>query len=102
MTTLVPRAAQLENAGEPARALDLIYDEVDDALLRGDFAAVDAIFPPLLPDTLSVRIILGLLSITAVAAEHLPSRRAFYMAAYDSLESRGRDAERYVGRLEAR
>lgn len=69
------------------QALDILYDNIDNLLLEGEFDYVDGFLckPPLVMDT---DLILGLLTITLSAKNKLPHRKSFYKEAIGELVER--------------
>lgn len=65
---------------EEETALYALYDEIDDALTAGDFAGVDAKIAKVDVAATSVTMLLGWLTITYAAAEHLPARAGLAIA----------------------
>jgi hypothetical protein len=95
------RAQELEKKGRVADAMDIVFKEVDAALRRGriGFGECDELLENLDIATLSLRMLMGLLSITLAASRGLPSRRRFFNAAYRELKSQGKDPNRLIGGL---
>lgn len=57
--------------------LDELYDRIDDALLAGDFDSVDREIAAADVARTDLTMLLGLLTISHAAREHLPSRERF-------------------------
>lgn len=69
---------ELVAAGQPEAAADVIYDLFDDALGDGRIEDVDQLLGHIDIERLSVFPLVGLLTITSAAREHLPARAALY------------------------
>lgn len=61
-------------------AIDLLYDNVDDLLLAGKMQECDAVLRTLDLSRLESHLMVGLLSITLVASDHLPHRKTLVVA----------------------
>lgn len=83
------RAILAENNGEPERALDIVYDALDDFLLDGSCDRVDEILKEINPAWLSTRLLLGFLTVTKLARERLESRASFLKKSREVIEKRG-------------
>lgn len=101
MHDVLRQACQLCQDGKRAKALDTIFDHLDDHLLDGDFGYVDAIIAPLDPTELPLTLRLGVLSITLYAKAHLPSRPAFFARVAESIKDEPPDRiQGLIGGLE--
>jgi hypothetical protein len=89
----------LNDRGEPAKALDLVYDKIEDWLHDGKFAECDAFLRRLNVESLPVRIVYAIAINTRMAADKLPHRSEFFERAWKTLERHGRDAKRLLGGL---
>lgn len=94
----LPRWLDEAQSAEFAGDLLPVLRGFDDLFAAGRFAEADALFP-LIPRTISSHLIVGILSATRPASEHLPSRPAFYAWAWERL---GERAEKLIGRLRGR
>ena len=62
---------------QPDSAIDVLFAEFDDLLSGGDFAAADDVLTGLDLYRLDTSLLVGALSISAAASEHLPGRGRF-------------------------
>ena len=76
----VLRGRRLEMTDPEDALLDALHDEIGDALAAGDFAGVDAKITKVDVAATSITTLLGWLSITSAAAEHLPARAGLAIA----------------------
>lgn len=81
-------------------ALDLMYECVDDLLLAGEFESVNRFLESLVRETRSVTILLGALTITAAASEHLPARQGVYDHTRQLLVDEGRTEDEILPYLQ--
>ncbi len=68
--------------------MDLVFEALDDAFCAGEFALVDARLPLVDVTQHNPTVLLGILTMTWHAKEHLPSRPAFLDAAEASMRER--------------
>lgn len=95
----------LERAGEREKALDVIFDRLDDLLLAAQsdeskFRECDAAIAGVPAERMSNAQLLTVLTATAGAKDRLPSRASFYARAKAVMEKRGADANRLLVGLE--
>lgn len=72
-------------AGQVDRGLDMILSEFDDAFHAGRFAEADGWVAEINMESLSAALIVGVLTVTWHAREHLPSRPKMVEAARERL-----------------
>ena len=70
-------AIEKEKEGDYDSALDLIYDNLDDMLLAGEYDKVNRFFDELETYDYNDCILFGILTVTSYGKEHLPSREKF-------------------------
>lgn len=89
MTVLasLTEAKLLYEKGLTHKALDVIFDVIDDHLLAGEFQKVDDALKGLDPTTLPIQLRIGVLTITLYANDRLPSRAEFFSRVERSLEN---------------
>jgi hypothetical protein len=92
-------ALRLESFGRNADALDVVFQEIDRRFREGDFESCDKLLDSVDPSSLSLRMIVGLLSITMAGSRSVLSRQKFYDAAWNHLCAKGEDAEELLGGL---
>lgn len=94
-------ARKLWDAGKQSKALDFIFDVFDDHHLAGRFNAVDEVLQGLDPETLPLTLRIGVLTITNLAKNQLPSRAGFYQRVKDSIQDEPADRQKgLIGGLE--
>lgn len=71
---MLERILEAIRAKSPSDALDTLYDEVDDALLKGQFAIVDEVLDAIDPQEIPTLHLLGFLTITNLARNRLKAR----------------------------
>lgn len=83
------------------RALDTIFEEIDDAGMAGKFEEIDAYIEtiPVSEYPHDTALWLGVLSITRSMAKSLKKRAAFYAAVEQEALRRGRDVKSLLGGL---
>ena len=64
-------------ADGPDDAIDVLFNNIDDMLLAGDFARCDDLLMVIDPKRLDTNLLVAALSITKAAAEKLPTRARF-------------------------
>jgi hypothetical protein len=83
------KAIEEDAKGDFDVALDIIYDEMDDAFCEGRFDEIDSFLKELDDVTdLSVDILMGLLTTSKWAEDKLPSRKEFAKKAVIVLKSK--------------
>lgn len=87
--SFVERAQRLAELGKIDAALDVIYDNADEMMLKGAFAELNEIIASLDPKALCLDVILGILTISSPARSKLPARAKFYCDAKQVLHDRG-------------
>ena len=87
--TLVDRAAKLDSQDQTDLALDLIYDQTDKYFREGKFESVNQLLADVNAANYSVDILLGILTATLPAKEHLANRSAFFSAVEKAFTERG-------------
>ena len=66
----------MDLTGDHDKAIDIVFDRIDDMLCAGDFAGVDGIIDGVDLGRLSTGLIIGLLSITLAAGDQLSRRES--------------------------
>ena len=69
-------AVALEKVGKKRRALDLLYRLVDSYFRRDDFAGCDSFLARVNVGSMGTHLMVGLLTVTAIERERLPSRKS--------------------------
>lgn len=84
------------------RAIDIIFEEIDDAGMAGKFDAIDAYIEsiPIVEHPGDMSLWVGVLSITRSLSKSLKKRAAFYEAVKQEALKRGRDVKGLLGGLE--
>lgn len=90
---------RLDGEDHADAALEELFDQIDSLLSSGEFAKVDDIFPAMPVEGPSLTLMMGLLSITRPASEHLPSRNRYFERVYRLCKAMRRDAESLLGGL---
>ncbi len=70
-------AIEKAKEGDNDKALDLIYDNLDDMLIDGEYDKMNRFFDELDTYDYNDCILFGVLTVTYCAEEHLPSREKF-------------------------
>ncbi len=83
------RSRRLDERGQTDAALDIIFDQIDEMLLEGEFARVDHFLRAASVADLSVDILLGVLTATLPAKTRLANRPAFFAKVEQTLRYRG-------------
>lgn len=91
--TFLLRAQKLDEHGQTDAALDLIYDQVDELMQRGEFDRLNSLLKTVNTDELSTDLLLGILTSTLPARNKLTERRSFFAAAKQSIDSRGENED---------
>lgn len=87
--SFLDHARRLDEHGQTDFALDLIFDQIDEMLLAGQFDRVDQLLKDTMTNDYSVEVLLGTLTATLPAKAKLPGRVDFFQRAKQTLESRG-------------
>jgi hypothetical protein len=95
----VQSVLRLDETDQTAAALDTLFGRIDSMLSASDFDKVDGIVAGMPIEGPSLSLMMGLLSITRPAAEHLPSRQEFFTRVYRLCRAMGRDAESLLSGL---
>jgi Arc/MetJ-type ribon-helix-helix transcriptional regulator len=72
--SFVLRANELARAGERSRAMDMLYDKIDELMRSGQLERLDDLLKGVREEELSADVLLGLLTATLPARNRLPSR----------------------------
>jgi hypothetical protein len=96
------QAVGLAEQGKQVKALLVIFRKVDGWLCQSRFEEVDRWLTSVAPQGLSTSVIVGILSITRAAADHLRSRPGFLDLAWAELERRGENATALLSGLTGR
>lgn len=100
MGDALDRVRELDGGGETDRALDLLFDTVDDLLLAGRFGECDAILRSADAGEWSATLLVGLLTVTLPARGRLAERAPFVERTRAELAGRGRDTKALLSGLE--
>lgn len=92
--------AELLRTAAEDHTIDIIYDAVNDALMRGAFPVVNLLLQVCDPTVMASFFPVSLLVITASAKSKLPARAAFFYKTRDELESRGELVDKLLRGLE--
>ncbi len=87
--SFLQRAQRLVDHGRTDSALDLVYDQIDEMLLAGDFPGVDQLLVDTETDHYSVHLLLAVLTVTLSARDQLSGRADFFTRAEQTLQARG-------------
>lgn len=93
-------ALEICASGKCDKALDIIYNIVDNMLLSARFEEVDEFIQSVNVVETPTVIMVGILTITLCAWDALPSRATFFKAVEDELVRRGEDDPRMLKGLE--
>ncbi|WP_442510545.1 hypothetical protein SH528x_002170 [Novipirellula sp. SH528] len=94
--SFVEQAQELDRIGETDRALDVVFDAIDDAFLDGKFGEVDQALDCFEIAKCSVGLLVGILTVTAAAESKLKRRKKFRDLVETSIRNRGRYDERLL------
>jgi len=84
---------ELDNKGQSDAALDELFDRIDEMLSASEYEKVDSILANMPLEGPSLTLMMGVLSITRPAAEHLPSRVRYFDRVYRLCTAMRRDAD---------
>jgi len=87
--SFLDNARRLDQISQPDSALDIIFDQIDEMLLAGQFDRIDELLIETATDDYSVEVLLGILPATLPAKDRLPSRDAFFERVTQTLQTRG-------------
>ena len=90
---------QMDESAQTASSLDVLFDQINWMLSESEFGKVDEVIAVMPVEGPSLSLMMGLLSITRPAAEHLPSRQRFFDRVYRLCKAMRRDAESLLGGL---
>ena len=96
----MPFTKERQTQNNEERALDLIFDRLDDLLIGSKFIECDSILATFDVGTMSTAQLLTVLTATAAAKDRLPNRAEFYKRAKSVMTTRGIDADRLLAGLE--
>ena len=96
----VDHARRLDQLGQTDAALDLIFSQVDELLVAGDYQRVDVLLASVPANELSMDLLLGLLAVTLPARSRLTQRATFYSTVEMVLRERGHLKEGLLAGLE--
>ncbi len=68
---------EIKHTTGDVQGTNLVYDRIDGMLLEGRFAEVNALLERVVEGHYSTKILVGFLTITKAAREHLPARAHF-------------------------
>lgn len=87
--SFIRHARRLDERGQTDIALDLIFDQIDEMLLAGQFECVNELLADIPTDKYSLELLLGILTATLPAKNRMPVRAAFFERVSRTLENRG-------------
>lgn len=90
---------KLDREDKSDAALDELFDRIDPMLAAGEFDKVDGILAAMPVEGPSLTLMIGLLSITRPAGDHLPLRPKYFDRVYRLCKAMRRDAELLLGGL---
>lgn len=82
------QANHLDRRGHTDAALDIVFEQIDELLLDGEFAQVDRLLSDIVPAAYSADLLLGILTITLPAKHRLSQRQMFYQQVEQALVQR--------------
>jgi len=77
--------------GKTCKALDILYDDIDQLLLDGEFSKVNLALEQICVPSIPTVLLLGVLTITMTWRTQLPARVRFFKLVQDELKWRGQD-----------
>lgn len=80
-------------------ALDIIFDEVDEMLLAGEYDRVNRLLAEMSTDAIPVELLIGVLTATLPARNQLPNRASFLARVEQTLRDRGELEDGLLGGL---
>ena len=83
------RAKRLDQHGQTDEALDILFDQIDEMLLSGEFNRVDQLLAETTPSDFSVELLLGILTATLPGKNRLLNREALFERISGVLQDRG-------------
>ncbi|HEY7089648.1 MAG TPA: hypothetical protein VH518_16235 [Tepidisphaeraceae bacterium] len=89
----------LDRHGRTEEALDIVYSKINEWLRMRQTQQCDAFIRRLNVEALPNRMLLAIAILTRSASHEIPYREEFFGRAWKALESRGKDAEKLLGRL---
>ena len=93
-------AIELSRGGKQDESLDVIFDNIDEMLLRGEFEECDSVLSTMPVNQLSNAQLITVLTATLAAKIELQNRGNFVRQVHSVLESRDSDADLLVRGLE--
>ncbi|MEX2139713.1 MAG: hypothetical protein WD894_10655 [Pirellulales bacterium] len=87
--SFLDHAKRLDQLGQTDTALDIIFDQIDEMLLAGEFDRVNQVLVDTHADNYSVDLLLGILTATLPAKDRFSSRPEFFRRVAHTLQSRG-------------
>jgi hypothetical protein len=96
----IEECIRFELQGERERSLDVLFDTIDEMLLASQFTECDRCISSMPVERLANAQLLTILTATAGAKEHLPSRRGFYRKTRELFAFRGADVDALLVGLE--
>lgn len=94
--SFLDHARRLDGRSQTDTALDIIFDQVDEMLLAGEFDRVNQLLIDTTTDEFSVELLLGILTATLPAKDRLPNRCEFFGRVVQTLQSRGEFKDRLL------
>lgn len=80
-------------------ALDIIFDEVDEMLLAGEYDRLNRLLAEMSTGAIPVELLLGVLTATLPARHRLPNRASFLARVAQTLRDRGELEDGLLGGL---
>lgn len=99
LTDWMESILKLDQSNQSDAAFDELFDRIDLMLSSAGYAKIDAILAAMPVEGPSLTLMMGLLSMTRPAAQHLPSRQRFFDRVYRLCNAMRRDAETLLGGL---
>lgn len=87
----------MDGDGHRDAALDIIFDKIDDWLCEGKFDECDEFLGRLKVEIVPTLLLIGILTITYAAHDHLANRPRVFNRIRDIIFDRGQDADKLLG-----
>jgi hypothetical protein len=87
--SFIEQARRLDEHSQTDVALDIIFDQIDEMLLAGQFDRVDQLLIDTVTEEYSVELLLGILTATLPAKDRLCDRAEFFQRVAQTLQARG-------------
>lgn len=92
-------AVEADRLKRKAAAVDILFEHTDGLLREGRFREVDHLLRLTPTEGPSLTFLIGLLSITLPASQHLPARQPLFDRVWQVCVARGRNADKLLGGL---